>query len=222
MLLPAVFVVLLLSVFPLLASIYTSLSRITFVRGGIHIKYIGLRNYQKFLEGSEQRHVLGRLDQPSIAGWVVLTGLFCLLVYWLFRYVTGPRRRLFGFVMRTLTLVISMGLAWLMVRSLSGRGLPGTLEVTLIFVFVGVSIQYLLGLMLALLVTQNLPGKRFFRVVFLLPMMITPVGIGFTFRMMTDTLRGPIAPLWDALGLYNFSATPGNGHRLRSSSCWPG
>ena len=59
------------------------------------------------------------------------------------------------------------------------------------FVFVGVIVQFLLGLGLARLVTQNLRGKRFFRVVFLLPMMITPVGIGFLFRMMTDTLQGP-------------------------------
>ena len=75
------------------------------------------------------------------------------------------------------------------------------------FVFVGVVVQFLLGLGLALLVTQNLRGKRFFRVVFLLPMMITPVGIGFLFRMMTDTLQGPIAPLWVALGLEDFSWT---------------
>jgi multiple sugar transport system permease protein len=60
-------------------------------------------------------------------------------------------------------------------------------------------------LFLDLLLTQNLPGKRFFRVVFLLPMMMTPVGIGFLFRMLTDTLIGPIAPLWEAVGLYNFS-----------------
>ena len=205
MLLPAVIVVLLISVFPLLASVYTSLSRITFARGGIKIKYIGLYNYRKFLEGSEQRHVLGRWDNPSTFGWIVLAGLFCLLIYWLVRYLASSKRRLFGLVMRVLTIIIGMELAWLTVRSLSGRGLPGTLEVTLIFVFVGVSIQYLLGLVLALLVTQNLPGKRFFRVVFMLPMMITPVGIGFTFKMMTDTLQGPIAPLWDALGLHNFS-----------------
>ncbi len=92
-----------------------------------------------------------------------------------------------------------------MLQTASGRGLPGTLEVTLIFVFGGVAAQYILGLFLALLVTQNLPGKRFFRVVFLLPMMMTPVGIGFLFRMLTDTLIGPIAPLWEAAGLYNFS-----------------
>jgi multiple sugar transport system permease protein len=73
------------------------------------------------------------------------------------------------------------------------------------FAFVGVVVQYLLGLGLALLVTQPLRGKRFFRVVFLLPMMITPVGIGFLFRMMTDTLQGPIAPLWKAVGLEDWS-----------------
>jgi multiple sugar transport system permease protein len=205
MLLPAVIVVLAMSIFPLLGSIYTSLARIRFVRGGIDIKYVGLRNYRRLLEGSEQRHVLGRLDNPSVLGWIVLGGLLCFLLYWLFRYLTGSRRRLLGIIMRVLTIVITMRLSWLLIRSLSGRGLPGTLEVTLILVFVGVTVQYALGLLLALLVTQNLPGRRFFRVVFLLPMMITPVGIGFTFRMMTDTLKGPIAPIWEALGLYNFS-----------------
>jgi multiple sugar transport system permease protein len=73
------------------------------------------------------------------------------------------------------------------------------------FVLGGVTVQYVLGLILALLLTQNLPGKRFFRVVFLLPMMITPVGIGFLFKMMTDTLKGPFSPLWRAVGLGDFS-----------------
>ena len=58
---------------------------------------------------------------------------------------------------------------------------------------------------LALLCAQNLPGRRFFRVVFFLPMMITPVGIAYTFRMMTDTSKGPFAPLWQAVGLGDFA-----------------
>ena len=56
-----------------------------------------------------------------------------------------------------------------------------------------------------MILVQTLPGKRFFRVVFLLPMMITPVGVGFLFRMMTDTSIGPFAPLWISLGLQNTS-----------------
>jgi multiple sugar transport system permease protein len=41
--------------------------------------------------------------------------------------------------------------------------------------------------------------------VFLLPMMITPVGIAYSFLMLTDTVKGPLKPIWDALGLVNFS-----------------
>jgi multiple sugar transport system permease protein len=205
LLLPAVLVVLLLSVFPLLLSIFTSLSRIKFVKGGVDIKYVGLKNYEKLLEGSGQRRFLGRFDDPTTVGWIVLMVFIAVMIYWLFRYLTGPHRRLFGVVTRVITIVIAGELLWLVIRDSSGRGLPGTLVVTLIFVFGGVAAQYVLGLCLALLVTQNLPGKRFFRVVFLLPMMMTPVGIGFLFRMLTDTLIGPIAPLWEAAGLYNYS-----------------
>ena len=77
--------------------------------------------------------------------------------------------------------------------------------VTLIFVFVGVLFQYAIGLLLAMLLVQRLPGKRFFRIVFLLPMMITPVGIAFLFRMLADTHVGPLAPLLISLGLENVS-----------------
>ena len=52
---------------------------------------------------------------------------------------------------------------------------------------------------------QGLPGQRFFRVVFLLPMMITPVGVAYMFRMLTDTGKGPLQPLWAAVGLSDFS-----------------
>jgi multiple sugar transport system permease protein len=65
--------------------------------------------------------------------------------------------------------------------------------------------QYGLGLGLALLVTQRIAGRRFFRVVFLLPMMITPVGIAYMFRMLTDTGKGPFVPIFAALGLENFA-----------------
>ena len=88
-------------------------------------------------------------------------------------------------------------------RRSSPGGRPGTLVVTLIYVVVGVTVQYLLGLGLALLCAQPLPGRRFFRVVFFLPLMITPVGIAYMFRMLADTSKGPFAPLWKLLGLAN-------------------
>jgi len=94
---------------------------------------------------------------------------------------------------------------WLIVDTILTSGRPGTLVVTIIYVGVDVSVQYLLALGLALLVVQRLPGRRFFRVVFLLPMMITPVGVAYLFRMLTDTSKGPLYPLWTHFGLADVS-----------------
>jgi multiple sugar transport system permease protein len=216
LIMPAILFVLFLAVFPLLLSVFTSLSRITFVKGGFKVTYVGLDNYRKLLAdplgGSprgEQRHFMGRLIDPkdiNIWGWIALALAIAFLLYWLYRYITGPHRRAFGIVMRALTALIALTLIWIAIRNLAGpRAFPGTLVVTLIFVYGGVALQYALGLALAMLVTQNLPGRRFFRVVFLLPMMITPVGIGFLFRMIMDTILGPLSPIWKAAGLANMS-----------------
>ena len=66
-------------------------------------------------------------------------------------------------------------------------------------------IQFLIGLGLALLCSQPIRGRTFFRVVFFLPLMVTPIGIGFTFRMMADTGKGPFAPIWQWFGLGDFA-----------------
>jgi multiple sugar transport system permease protein len=108
-------------------------------------------------------------------------------------------------LLRAIAVSFAAALMWITTSTLSGEGLPGTIVVTLIFVSVSVFVQYMIGLGLALILVQNLPGKRFFRVAFLLPMMITPVGIAFLFRMLTDTHVGPFAPLWTGLGLQDFS-----------------
>jgi multiple sugar transport system permease protein len=88
---------------------------------------------------------------------------------------------------------------------MTGEGRPGTLPTTLFYVYAGIAIQYLIGLGLALLAAQQLAGRRFFRVIFLLPMMITPVGVAFMIRMMADTSKGPFSPLLQAAGLGNWS-----------------
>jgi multiple sugar transport system permease protein len=206
-LLPAIAIVLFLSVFPLIVSLYLSLSSVEFVRGGFEIRFVGLDNYQKLLLGSTQRQFLGRFGDYDLLTLTILTFVIGVLIYLLARHVANNGFKFVGTALRVLTALIAFGLIWLVVMTHVSGGLPGTLVVTMTFVFVGVIVQFLLGLGLALLVTQNLRGKRFFRVVFLLPMMITPVGIGFLFRMMTDTLQGPIAPLWVALGLEDFSWT---------------
>ena len=203
--LPAVLVVLFLSIFPLIISLYMSLSRLKFVKGGFEIKFVGLANYRKLLAGSEQTHFLGAMAGPSPLGWLVFGAVVVLLLLSLVRYVRSRPVSASGVIGRVVSVVaVSLGV-WLLVRTLGSGGRPGTLVVTWVYVFVGVAVQYLLGLGLALLTTQRLPGRRFFRVIFLLPMMITPVGIAYTFRMLTDTDKGPFQPIWQALGLGLYS-----------------
>jgi multiple sugar transport system permease protein len=197
---PAVLVVLAMSIFPLLVSAYLSLSRFRFVRGGFELKFVGLLNYKKLLLGSEQFHFLGTFGQLSTAGWAVLGMVAALLIAALARYAGGDASTWMGLLLRVLAAAGTFLLVLLIVLTSTGGGHPGSLVVTLFYVGIGVAAQYAIGLGLALLCAQNLPGRTFFRVVFFLPMMITPVGIAYTFRMLSDTTKGPFTPIWQYFG----------------------
>jgi multiple sugar transport system permease protein len=128
-----------------------------------------------------------------------------LLIWGLVRAVRGGVRPI-GLILRALGASFGVGLTWLLVSTtFAPGGRPGTLFVTLTYVTVGLTVQYGLGLGLALLATLRLSGRRFFRVVFLLPMMITPVGVAYLFEMLSDTGKGPFLPVFQALGLANFT-----------------
>jgi multiple sugar transport system permease protein len=201
----AVIVILAFSIFPLLTSLYVSLSRLSFSEGGLQLNFVGLDNYAKLLVGIDHVHFLGLLGQPTVASLAVLLAAYGLIAYLLYRYVRGPGRTAGGLVGRIVAAAGAAALIFLVVNTVLTSGRPGTLVVTLIYVGVDVSLQYLIGLGLALLVVQALPGRRFFRVVFLLPMMITPVGVAYLFRMLTDTDKGPLYPLWAHFGLVDVS-----------------
>lgn len=203
--LPAVLVVLALSIFPLIVSVGLSLGRIRFVKGGFEYRFAGLANYRKLLVGSEQTHFLGKMIDPTPLSWFIFGLVVVALLIFLVRYIRSADFKLSGLFWRVVTALGLGALAWMIVHTLGPGGRPGTVTVTLIYVFVGIAIQYLIGLGLAVLVTQRLPGRRFFRIVFLLPMMITPVGIAYMFRMLTDTDKGPFEPIWQALGLGLYS-----------------
>ena len=203
--LPAVVVILGFSIFPLLASLYVSMTRLKFVEGGVELKFVGLDNYSKLLIGIDHEHFLGLAGALTPASVAVLAAGYGLLAFLLVRYIRSARRTVGGLVGRLVAAVCAGALLWLAVITVLTSGRPGTLVVTIVYVAVDVSIQYLLGLGLALLVVQHLPGRRFFRVVFLLPMMITPVGVAYLFQMLTNTSIGPLYPLWARLGLTDVS-----------------
>ena len=202
---PALLAILFVSIFPLVASLYISLSRLKLRRGGFDFRFIGLDNFRELYVGGEQAHFLGVARSPTPLGWVVFGAGIGLLCWGLVRAFRGGTS-VVGIIGRALGALLVAGVLWLAVRTLlSHGGRPGTAMVTVIYVLVGIAVQFTLGLGLAWLLTQGLPGQRFFRVVFLLPMMITPVGVAYMFRMLADTGKGPLQPLWAAVGLSDFS-----------------
>jgi len=203
---PAVLLILILSIFPLVASIALSFSKLAFNQGGIDLKLVGFANYQQLLFGLERSHFLGVLKAPSPLGWAIVIVTLALSAYAWFRAARSGRVRPIGLVLRAIGGALLVGFVYLLVQALvSDGGRPGALIVTLIFVFAGIFLQYALGLGLAMLAVQQVPWRRFFRIVFLIPLTITPVGVGYMFLMMTDTSKGPLEPIWVSLGLRDFT-----------------
>ena len=59
-----------------------------------------------------------------------------------------------------------------------------SLRITFTFVISAIAIEFTLGMILALLLNQNLTGKGAIRSMILLPMMCTNVVIGLTWRLL--------------------------------------
>lgn len=203
-LIPSVLVILAFVLFPLVGSLYSSLARLRFSDGGLELSFVGLDNYRKLLLGSEQGHFLG---QPGEANWVMVPLAIMAIALGAVMY----RRWRAGMSLWAwlgqplLGGLLLMTFTWLFLSRLLPGTRMGTLQTTLFYVIAGTALQYLLGLGLAMLCAERLPGTRFFRVLFILPLAITPIGVAYMFRMLTDTGKGPLVPLWEALGLGGFS-----------------
>jgi multiple sugar transport system permease protein len=199
--------ILFLSIFPLVASVALSFSQVVLKKGGISLNFAApLASYNQLLFGTERTHFLGVLKQPNLLGWALVAAAAAFAL----RSVVGAARS--GRVKPALLVIRAIGGVALVVFAfylaqalLSDGGRPGAVIVTLFFVVGGIAVQVLIGLGLALLAVQPLPFRRFFRVVFLIPLTITPVGIGYMFKMMTDTSKGPFEPLLVAFGLRNYT-----------------
>jgi multiple sugar transport system permease protein len=203
---PAVLFILGLSVFPLVGSLALSFSKLVFTSGGISLSFIGLTNYQQLLFGSERVHFLGLLKDPNPIGWAVVAATAVVAGRAAWRSARSGRIGRRGIVLRLIGAALLVGVAYYVAEALmSNGGRPGAVIVTFIFVIGGIALQYSLGLGLAILTTLRLPGQRFFRIVYLIPLTITPIGIGYMWRMLTDTSKGPFEPLLVALGQRNWT-----------------
>src|SRR2546425_753787 len=132
---PTVLLILILSIFPLVASIALSLSRLAFHQGGVDLKFIGFTNYQQLLFGLERSHFLGVLKSPSPLGWAIVIATVGLSAYAWVRAARSGRVRPIGLVLRLIGGALLVGFVWIAVQALvSEGGRPGALIVTLIFV----------------------------------------------------------------------------------------
>lgn len=82
---------------------------------------------------------------------------------------------------------------------------------TVIFAVVTVLLQYVLGLAIALLIYRTTRGQTGLRLIFLAPMMFTPVVVGFVWKMLFDPSYGPINHVMSAIGL---PGVPWFSHRI--------
>jgi multiple sugar transport system permease protein len=200
MVLPAVIILLSFAIFPLIVSVYLSLCRFALAGGSFTLTFIGFFNYSRLLFGSQQYHFIGTMKPLGTPQWIAFAIFAAAVLYWLRHYLmTGFT--VFGLVGRLISAALATCIVLAALATISPGGRQGTLLTTYLYVVVGVAAQFLLGLGLALLCAQAIRGRSFFRVVFFIPLMVTPVGVAYMFRMLADMQKGPFAPVSATLGL---------------------
>lgn len=201
---PAVILILLFSIFPTIASLVIAVSRVRLSGEGFRFRFVGLQNFTKLFVGNDQIHFLGRFNEMSVVGWLLIAATVAWCGRWFWRQ-WQQGFTFIGFLGRLITISALIGLAIVLAGTALSGNPWGTLGTTMFYVVVGCSVQFAIGLGLAILCSQQIRGRNFFRVVFFIPMMITPLGVGYAFRMVADPTVGPFAPVWQWVGLGGFA-----------------
>jgi multiple sugar transport system permease protein len=204
MVLPAVMILLAFAIFPLIISVYLALCRFALAGGSFKLTFVGLYNFHRLLFGAQQYHFLGTFKPLEWPEWIGLSAFAILVLVWLGRYVATGLTVL-GLAGRLISASLATGLVLAGLATLPTGAYEGTLLTTCFYVLVGVLVQFLLGLGLALLCAQPIRGRNWFRVIFFIPLMVTPVGVAYMFRMLADMQKGPFAPVSTALGISDWS-----------------
>jgi multiple sugar transport system permease protein len=84
---------------------------------------------------------------------------------------------------------------------LSDQNFWNSFKLVVIFVVAAVSIELILGTILALLLINDVKGRNIFRSIFLIPMVITPIAVGLMGRFIFDDNIGIVNFLMRKLGM---------------------
>ena len=197
---PAVTLILVFAIFPTFYTIAFAISRVRFSPTGLKFRIVWLENFEAQFTGNEQVHFLGRFTSMSIPGWVFCLTVGCLVLWWLYRAMANGASWI-AMIGRLISAAMAIFVALLLGATFLSGNLWGTLLNTLFYVVVGCFVQFVIGMVLAFLCSQPIAGKSFFRVIFFIPLMITPLGVGYAFKMILDVTKGPFRPFWEFLGL---------------------
>jgi multiple sugar transport system permease protein len=201
---PAVILILIFAIFPTFYSIVFALSRVKFTANGLRFRFVWFDNFLAQFSGNEQAHFLGKLTGVSVLGWAFSLAVLVLALWWLYRSWRKGTTWL-GMAGRLISAAMFVFLGFILGATLLSGNPWGTLMTTLFYVVVGCTVQFIIGTGLAFLCSQPISGKNFFRVLFFIPLMITPLGVGYAFKMVLDITKGPLQPLWDAIGLRDWA-----------------
>jgi multiple sugar transport system permease protein len=200
---PAVTLILIFAIFPTFYSIVFALSRVRFSPTGLRFRFVWFQNFLAQFTGNEQAHFLGRLQNMSVLGWLVTIVVGAAVVWWLYR--SFRTATWIGMIGRIISAALAIFVVWILSGTLLSGNPWGTLLTTLFYVVVGCSLQFVIGTALAFLCSQPIAGKNFFRVLFFIPLMITPLGVGYAFKMVLDITKGPFQPFWEFIGLRDWA-----------------
>ncbi len=205
---PAVTLILIFAIFPTFYSIVFALSRVKFAANGLNFRFVGFQNFAKQFFGNDQVHFLGKTEAMGTFGWLFFLAVTAAVLWWLYRSLKITTW--VGMVGRFISAVMAIAIAWIMGASLLSGNPIGTLLTTLFYVFVGCALQFVIGTGLAFLCSQPIMGKNFFRVIFFIPLMVTPLGVGYAMKMVADITKGPFEPLLRGFGIEDWvwSASP--------------
>jgi multiple sugar transport system permease protein len=201
---PAVTLILVFAILPTFYSIVFALSRVKFSPTGLRFRFVWFQNFFAQFTGNEQDHFLGRLMGMSLLGWLFALAVTALVAWWLYKSFSRGVSWV-GMTGRLISAAMAIFLAFILAGTLLSGNPWGTLLNTLFYVIVGCSLQFVIGTALAVMCSQPISGKNFFRVLFFIPLMITPLGVGYAFKMVLDITKGPFQPLWDLAGLRDWA-----------------
>jgi multiple sugar transport system permease protein len=193
-LLPAIIWILALTVFPLIYAITTS--RYAYRNGRID-RPVGWDNYRRLFEVDSWGSAIG-----GAIMWAAITGIAVMLIGAVLQFL-GDReltradlRDIAGYLPLAM---VPAALVYL-IRTVLKDPLGEQLNITLIFVVISVSIEMVLGFLLALLLNRELRARGQMRAIITLPIFATPIGVGYLARSIFYEEGGPLNAALEPLG----------------------